>query len=253
MASVFARLEHATVQFRTEDLSCTDRDMIKDNHEDQFFTFYDPSVADRDVARKSRANFSGGLLVGPWPGRFLQTGSWLELCWNYCLDARRMTARLMEQQVFQLRLANGETTPRYLDSVVEQTDGRRIAYTIKPEAKVTGAFLEDMGQVKRQAKAVGFVDDLRLLTDTDLDPVELHNAQLTHAHRQPQSGVDRAARAVVGKMSGLIAVSDLVARMNVGSAGFGALCRLVRAGILTSVNHEKLTLQTQLFKSGEAK
>lgn len=222
------------------------------NKDEQGFSLlHQPSLADRRVPSASKASFTGHLMVGGWPGRVLYTASWLELRWAYCLDVHPTTAAIREQAAFNWRDRDDVVRTHYFDLLVDQVDGRRVAYSVKPEVRLKEPFLSALSLIAHQAREGGFVDDVRLLTDADLDPVELDNAMLMHAWRAPDPHTDRAALEILQAMSGVETLGTLAGRINLGAAGRGALIRLIRSDHLRLLRHELITAASPMFKNGE--
>ena len=104
-------------------------------------------------------------MVGPWPGRVLYIESHLELDWAHCLAAHPKTLTLREQVAFDWRNGSGKSWPHYFDLFVEQTDGRRIASPVKPEARLTDKFMGEINSIARQARS--------FLADQGISPSDL--------------------------------------------------------------------------------
>lgn len=224
--------------------------MLED--ENGFALLHEPSVNDRRPSTASKGHCTGHLMVGPWPGRVLYIESRLEQDWAHCLDAHPMTKMLREQVAFKWLDSSKKRRTHHFDLFVEQMDGRRIAYSVKPEVRLTAKFMGEIAMIARQAKDAGLVDDVRLLTDVDLDPVELSNARLTYAMRVPDADADAAATAVVATMSDVASLGDLTARIALGARGYRALIRIIRSGRLRPTRHEPLTHDTNVFAQGAA-
>lgn len=216
-----------------------------------------PSTAERSVALTSRAHFCGHIVIGDGSGRgaiaglperIVQVESNLELKWCLCLSLRPDIADLREQVGFDWFDEDGVERRHYFDLVVTRTDGVRIACAIRPAARTDGRFGRQMPLIADQARAKGFADDVRLLTDKDLDAVELHNAWLLHGVRAGDPPADAVAAEVVAGMSGTASLADLTARTGLGTAGSRALLRLVRSGHLRPLRAEQITSATILYK-----
>lgn len=227
-----------------------DDEKILFEDENGFAILHAPSIADRRPANASKGHCTGHIMVGEWPGRVLHVESWLEQNWAYCLEAHPMTKLLREQVSFDWRDGAGKRRTHYFDFLVEQTDGRRIAYPVKPEARLTDNVNAELAAIARQAKATGFVDEVRLLTDADLDPIELANSRLGYGMRVPDAEADFAAAAVVATMSGVVTLGDLTSRIGRGARGYRALIRMVRKGRLRASRHDHLSHDTLVFKTG---
>lgn len=221
------------------------------------FTTPLPSSAQRSVALSSKAHFCGHLVIGDGsgrgtasgaPARVVQVESHLELCWCLCLSLRSDIADLREQAGFDWFDEHGEYRTHYFDLFITRTDGTRIACAIRPVARTGGRFGRQMPRIADQARSSRFADDVRLLTDADLDPVELHNAWLLHGVRAGDPPADAAAAQVLSEMIGTASLADLSARTGCGAAGFRALLRLVRSGQLRPLHNERITSATVAYK-----
>ncbi|SIT12782.1 hypothetical protein [Paracoccus saliphilus] len=216
-----------------------------------------PSTAHRSVAVTSKAHFCGHVVIGDGsgrgavsgsPARIVQVESHLELCWCLCLSIRPDIADLREQVGFEWFDEDGVRRTHYFDLFVTRTDGSRIACAVRPAARVGGRFGRQMPQIASQLRESRFADDLRLLTDADLDPVELHNAWLLHAIRAGDPEADTMAAQVLSEMSGTPTLAELTDRTGFGAAGFRALLRLVRSGHLHLLRAERITRTTAVYK-----
>ena len=219
------------------------------------------STADRPVAISSKGHFCGHVVIGDGCGRgditgarprVVQVESYLELSWSLCLSHRHDIADLREQVAFDWFDADGKAQCHFFDLVVTRTDGVRIACTVRPVVRSGGRFWQKMSWIAHQVRAAGFADDVRLLTDRDLDPVELHNAWLLHDIRVPDRRADAAAAKVVSEFCGMADLADLTARVDMGAAGFRALLRLVRRGDLRLLRAERITRATTVYKGSNS-
>ncbi len=223
--------------------------MLQDK--DGYAILHEPSFADRRPATASKGHFTGHILVGPWPGRVLYTESYLEHSWAHCLNADRKTRELREQVAFKWLAPSGQWRTHYFDLLVEQADGTRLACPVKPEARVTPELEAEIALIARQAVDSGFADDVRLLTDVDLDPVELSNARLIYSVRKPDAEADEAAAAVIAQMGGISMVSELAAEIGQGARGYRAIIRSIGRGRLRTTRYERLAPEIEVFHAGE--
>jgi hypothetical protein len=133
------------------------------------------SRADRNVKKASNEHCTGHLVLGDGDGVVTQFESANESYHLLQLNARGEVADLREQVEF--KFGRGKKYRHVFDMVATFTSGGRIAYTVKPTEEVAaGAFLETMGVVSWWVRESGFADEVRLLTQSDIDPIELHNA-----------------------------------------------------------------------------
>lgn len=216
------------------------------------------STAERAVTLRARNHFNGHFVVGDGSGRGtpLQGGSprviyvesHLELSWGLCLEARHDIADLREQVAFGWRNRDGKGRTHFFDFLMTRTDGMRVGFMVRPEARVRGKFAEEMGIIARQARQSGFIDDVQLLLDTELDPIELHNAKMLHGFRTPIPHEDAVAASVIREMTGMLTLGELIKRTGLGALGFGALLRFIRCNVLAPAHHERISKSTLVFK-----
>lgn len=211
-----------------------------------------PSRADRNVPLASKGRFTGHIVAGPGAGRIIQTESHLEFDWCLCLLARPETAELREQVAFEWHGSDGVVHLHFFDFLVVQIDRRSIAYTVKPKKRTSQKFLEEMQLVTDQAVSQGFVDDVRLLSEEDLDPVAVFNARLFHGMRASDAEADAMARDVVARMSGTTSLLELTNLIEIGPRGFRALIRLMAKHVLVPVRRGRISPQTEVFKRKDA-
>lgn len=213
-----------------------------------------PSLGNRKIAKSSKGHFIGWLTVGSGKDRrIVQFESHLEFCWCLCLVTQPGTHSLVEQVefVWEFEAAYGEikSAPHYFDFVVTQSDGRRIAYDVRPVAGYCGDLARDLPHIRVQAIAAGFVDEVFLLTDEDLDPVMLANADLLYSVRHPDPEADKSARALVTAMSTPTTLGALVADLGLGAMGRRAILRLIGSHHLRLVKHEPISNAALLYKA----
>lgn len=209
-----------------------------------------PSRAERNIASASRGHCTAHMVLGEGSGTRVQAESHLELSHFLLLNADRSIADIREQ----VRFTYGPDDERQhvFDAVATRVDGARIAYTIKPEARLrSGRFVAEMQTVAWWVKKKRWADDVRLLTDADIDEVELNNAKVIAAVRDPDPEADLVAREVVATITGGVSVRDLTIATGMETRGYRAVLRLVREGHLEPVRHERLTPRA-LVQKGRA-
>ncbi|MBS1303260.1 hypothetical protein, partial [Loktanella sp. SALINAS62] len=212
----------------------------------------EPSRAGRSVAGAATGHCTANLVLGDDCGVRVQAESWLELCHLLQLDAKSSVVDLQEQVFFYYGHDRKKLNHKILDVVTVQEDGQRIAYTIKPEVRlVSGSFLAEMQIVAGWMKKLDFVDDFRLLTDRDIDPIDLNSALMFTAVRKADPDADAVARCVVGKLHGGRSISDLTADTGMKDRGYRAVVRLMRSGVLKPMVRKMITPKTIVIKSGE--
>lgn len=213
-----------------------------------------PIKGDRLIAKSSKGHFIGWLTVGEGADRsIIQCESYLELRWCLCLLSMMETASIADQVAFPWEAVSpdGEVKQRthFFDFVVTQKDGTRVAYAVKPAAGYRGTFKQELPHISAQAIASGFADDVRLLTDEDLDPVMLFNAELLYSVRHADETADEKAQILVTAMSGIATLGELTEKLGLGAMGRRALLRLIGSHHLRLVEPERIGSNTKLYKA----
>lgn len=202
------------------------------------------SRAERNIANASKGHCTAYAVLGDGAGVRMQAESHFEFCHLLVLNADRSIVDLQEQ----VRFPYGAPDERVhvFDVVATLRTGSRIAYTIKPEVRLrSGRFLAEMQTVAWWVGKKRFADDVRLLTDADLDEVDLHNARIIAAVRDPDPEADAVARKGVAGIAGAMTLRELTIATGLdGARGYRALLRLVREGHLEPARRERLTPQT---------
>ncbi|SIO39348.1 hypothetical protein SAMN05444722_1854 [Rhodovulum sp. ES.010] len=207
-----------------------------------------PSRADRDVANASKGHCTAFAVLGEGAGIRVKAESHLEFCHLLLLNAREDVVDLREQVRFRHRRIE-----HVFDIVATLATGKTIGFTVKPEIRLlSGRFLEKMGLVTWHARKQDFVDEVRLLTEADIDPVDLHNAKILAAVRRPDPDAEHVARAVASGLVGGRSLQDLTVATGLHARGYRALLRLVRAGVLRTVRHEPITPKTLVCWKGDS-
>jgi hypothetical protein len=207
------------------------------------------SHSTRRVSGSSKNHLSGFFVFGDDEGRVVQAESHLEFNYALCLAAHPDTADLHEQVLFEWCDPDGKLRNHYFDFVVTRTDGKHVAYTVKPLVGCRGKFAETIPHIAQQARRSRLYEDVRLLTDADLDKVSLFNAKLLHACRTPFPEHDAATTTVVRTMRGVTTIGALVAETGLFGDGFRAVVRLIRSRHLRLRDHEAITYGAAIYKA----
>lgn len=199
----------------------------------------EPSRAERSIANAATGHCTAFAVLGDENGIRVQAESHTELLNLLILNASREVAELREQVLFNY--GPGLEDHHYFDALAVHRNGRRIAYTVKPEAHLHRRrkddpkglpFLERMQIITWWVRKQRFADDVRLITEADLDPVLVHNARIIAAVREPDPEADGVAWRQVRHMIGARTLRDLTKSTDMGGRGYRALLRLIRNGRL---------------------
>lgn len=196
------------------------------------------SQAGRNVQRASSAHCIGHTVLGDNDGFRMQGESGLEINHFYILNTVKNIVKMQEQVRFYFGWDPKKQTQHIFDVFTVLDNGERIAFAIKPEIRLNSTnkekqdFEEHMQAVAWWVFEKDFADDVRILTEADLDPVALHNAKVLAAVRERDSDADLAAINELRKLpsGGGLSLRELTLVIGMGARGYRALIRLLRSG-----------------------
>lgn len=190
-----------------------------------------------------RKHFTGSLIHGEDEGEVANVQSHIEMLTALVAIARYDVVRLENQIPFKWVAADGSSHTHKFDFRVTLRDGRRIALVVKhsSEAETLNFKVETECIASQVTSEVA--DKVRVVTEKDLDPVDVHNAELIYAVRLPDPPADAAARRAIQGLIGAAKIGDLVAETGHGGQGFRAVVRLLRTHELRLVGHERITYE----------
>lgn len=212
---------------------------------------------DRTVANASNQHCTCFAVLGNGAGVLSQSESWGEMRTKLILNARPDVAEIREQILF--KFGPDRDRNHWFDVVVIMTSGRVVACTYKPEAKVGRraknqmpgeTFLTHMQEVAWWVQELGFADEVKLITDQDFDPIELHNAQIIAAVREEDPEAVALARSAVAGMLGQRTLQDLTLQIGQQARGYHGLLRLVRSGELVPQVGKRITPNVLVMRKG---
>lgn len=208
------------------------------------------SLGDRDIANASTAHCTAFTVLGENSGTRFQAESHLELC-HLQIEATRPDVAAVQEQVL-FTFGQQDEKWHFFDMVVTKASGERVAYTVKPEARLkSGRHIEDMRTIAWWVQEKGFAKSVRLLTEADICRVALHNANINSALRDMDPEAEQAARAVASGLRGAVPLNQLTQQVGLAARGYRALLRLVSAGELAPLHAEKATHETLVEWKGE--
>ena len=208
------------------------------------------SRGDRGIANASTAHCTAFTVLGENSGTRFQAESHLELCHLQIEATRPDVAAVQEQVLFTYGRQNEKR--HFFDMVVTKASGERIAYTVKPEARLkSGRHVEEMRTITWWVQEQGFAKSVHLLTEADIDRVSLHNANINTALRDTDPEAEEAARVVASGLRGAVPLNQLTQQVGLAERGYRALLQLVSAGELAPLHSEQITPETLVEWKGD--
>lgn len=205
------------------------------------------SQAQRKIANAATGHCTAYAVLGEGAGIRIGAESHTELCHLLISNANPDVVHLQEQVLF--RYGRNNEHRHLFDFVATSRSGTRTAFTVKPEVRLpSGTFLAKMQVISGFVRKKGFAADTCLLTEADIDPVDLHNARIITAVREPDPEAESVARRICAGFVGAVSIRNLTLRTELAERGYRALLRLIRAGDLRLARRERITPQTLVYR-----
>ncbi|MCT4578637.1 hypothetical protein [Donghicola sp.] len=212
-----------------------------------------PSRAKRPIPRSSKKHFVGQLVFNRGEHRQrLGFASLYEhnaaLCFIYRPDFLDI-----EEQLASLPfvLPNGTKSEHFFDFRVTFRGGRRVCISVKPERIAQTYEYRAKMDCIRQAAIGNICDDVRTVTERNIDPVELHNAKLFHSARDADAEMDARVIAALQMVTSPVRIGKFLAETGLEGKGFRSVARAIRFGQAKLFNREKITGRSLIIR-GEA-
>jgi hypothetical protein len=194
----------------------------------------------RKMAKGPREHFTGQFTFGADEGRTMDVDSHTELCVALVTLARPDVVDLENQVPFNWVQPNGKPATHFFDFRAVMADGRRRAIMVKSEYRRRRSKVqEELGLIAAQVTP-DFADEVVVMTERDINPVELFNAEMMHEMRRSDPEADSTARRIVGAIVASVRIQDLVEAIGLGARGFRAVVRLIRSHELELVSNVRI-------------
>nr|WP_309504538.1 hypothetical protein [uncultured Roseovarius sp.] len=209
-----------------------------------------PSRADRKIQSVSKWHCTTHAVRGAGAGTRMQGEGKLEMDHQSLQYAQPDVADVVEQALFKFGWRNEKR--HVFDMVVTKTSGQRVAFTVKPTSGLESKdFLGNMEVVAWWVQKKKFASSVRLLTEADIDPIALHNANLNTALYDSDSDANATVRSVACQLRGAISIKALTDEVGLKERGYRAILRLISKRELQPLHHECTTPQTLIQWKGQ--
>ncbi|MBN2739416.1 MAG: hypothetical protein JXR35_00800 [Rhodobacteraceae bacterium] len=211
-----------------------------------------PSRANRSIASRSKGHCVVNAVLGRDHGQVVEGESYTEYKNLLILNADPAVADFRVQAEFFYGPKRKQR--HYFDVLKTMVDGRVIAETVKPTAKLrSGVFLREMAEVAWWVREFSFADEVRLITEADIDPIDLHNGRVFAGVRLVDAAALAQARLVVSQLTGSVGLRDLVNEIALGAPGYRALLHLLAQNELQLTRRERITPQSNVRRKEQGK
>lgn len=211
-----------------------------------------PPRGDRPVQLKSDSHFSGHLIFhrkcraqsGASRGQVLEVESHLEMNIALILAMRPQVVDLECQVRFNWRSPEAaKWSKHFFDFRVTLIDGSRVAVMVKRSKKLScPKFCEIRDAIVAEIKEE-CADRAIVLTERDINPIELHNASFLNSLTDADPEADAAASRAMHGVQGGRSIGEVVNDIGMAGRGFRAVGRMLRQGELELTNMERITTQ----------
>ena len=203
----------------------------------------------RKVAKGRKGHFTGQFTFGSAEGQTMDVESNTELRVALVTLARPDVADLENQVPFKWVQPNGTVGTHHFDFRVLMTDGTRRAIMVKSEYRRRQSKIQlELAQIAAQVTP-DFADEVVVMTERDIDPVEYFNAEMMHEMRHPDLEADAAARTIMGEVAASAQIQDLVETIGLGARGFRAVVRLIRSHEFELINKVRIAHEAYVRRS----
>lgn len=163
---------------------------------------------DRSIQLKSKRNFSGHMVfrrdanVASAIGleQVLDTDSHLEMKIALILSVRPQVEALENQVLFEWFGEQGAKKRHFFDFRASLSDGSRMAVIVKRSGKLTSPEFRAKTQQIAANMRKEFADRVIVMTDRDVDPIEIYNASFLNGLNEVDQEADLAAMSIMGEM-----------------------------------------------------
>lgn len=172
----------------------------------------------------------------------LEYGFWLI---QRAEDRRR---KIFEQPPARFYMDSSGVRRRHtFDLLVEEADGSRIAYAVRPEQLVERKGLRSVVEALRRGGLQGFADTALIRTERFVTKSRVRNAlEILNAREMCNANDVEIASAFVAQMRGGAMLGHIVDRLAMGPRGRVAVLNLLDDKVLECVRKERITATTLL-------
>ena len=163
---------------------------------------------------------------------------------------KRTAARRTQSVLFQWWCARSSKWKRhYFDFRVNFTAGSRVAVIVKRSRKLScPKFCAEARTIASKVPS-DFADDVVVITELDVDPIEIHNGAFLDSLKETHPEADAAVRRATRGSLGARPISDIVRDVGLTGRGFRAIGRLLRRGELALTKLERITPETLVCRA----
>ena len=212
------------------------------------------SRAVRTIPKSSKGHFVGELVYDNVNGKPQRLGfaSYTEFKTAICLIYRDDFADTEEQlATLPFNHPKGATSEHFFDFRFTTKGGQKICISVKPERIAKTYVYQATIDAVKNAAIGNICDAVATVTERNISPIELHNAELYHAARKPEPEIDAIVVDGLAQLETTMPINDFLEGIGLSGRGFFSVARAIRAGHARLFTPEKIRGKT-LIERGTA-
>ncbi|MEP4552684.1 MAG: hypothetical protein ABJR46_06615 [Tateyamaria sp.] len=212
------------------------------------------SRAVRKIPKSSKGHFVGEFVYDNINGKPQRIGfaSYTEFKAAICLIYREDFADIEEQlAALPFSHPSGVTSEHFFDFRFTTKGGQKICISVKPERIATTFAYQATIDAVKNAAIGNICDAVATVTERNISPIELHNAELYHAARKPEPEIDAIVVDGLAQLETTMPINDFLEGIGLSGRGFFSVARAIRAGHARLFTPEKIRGKT-LIERGQA-
>ena len=213
------------------------------------------SRAVRKIPKSSKHHFVGELVYDNINGEPQRLGfaSYTEFKTAICLIYRDDFADI-EEQLASLRFNHLKGTPsvHYFDYRFTTKGGKKVCISVKPERIAKTYDYQATIRAVKKAAIGNICDAVATVTERNISPIELHNAELFHSARRPEPAIDAIVLEGLARLETTVSIEQFLADIGLNGRGFRSVARAIRFGHARLFTPEKIRGKTLIERGNPA-
>jgi len=213
------------------------------------------SRAVRTIPKSSKGHFVGELVYDNINGKPQRLGfaSYTEFKTAICLIYREDFAD-MEEQLASLPFNHPKGAPsqHFFDFRFTTKGGQKICISVKPERIAKTYVYQATISAVKNAAIGNICDAVATVTERNISPIELHNAELYHAARRSEPTIDAIIIDALGRLEAPVSINQFLEDVGLPGRGFFSVARAIRFGQARLFTPEKIRGKTLIERGAAA-
>lgn len=209
----------------------------------------------RTIPKASKGHFVGEFVydnINGEPQR-IKFASHTEFKTSLCLIYRADFADIEEQlAALPFKHPRGTASKHFFDFRFTTKGGRKICISVKPERIAKTYIYKATIEAVEKAAVGNICDAVATVTERNISPIELHNAELYHAARKPEPFIDDFVLESLQGLKAPVSINQFLADIGLSGRGFFSVARAIRFGHARLFTTERIRGKTLIERGGVA-